>query len=51
VTAEVLAELSPEKYPTEFFDPTVPQVGGAIALVGVGFALTALVARIGGSKA
>ncbi len=50
VTAELLAEIEPEKYPTEFFTPSAVQIGGALGLIVVGFALTALVARLGAGK-
>ncbi|MEM9194927.1 MAG: DUF368 domain-containing protein [Myxococcota bacterium] len=50
VTAELLAELEPEKYPTEFFSPSFGQIAGSIGLVIVGFALTAAIARLGGKK-
>lgn len=47
LTAEKLAALDPSKYPTEYFDPTVMQIGGAVGLILLGFALTALIARLG----
>jgi putative membrane protein len=50
VTPELLAEIAPEKYPTEFFSPSVAQVFGALAVVGAGFAITALIARFGGER-
>ena len=50
VTAESLAAIEPEKYPTEFFSPNGVQIAGAIGLVVVGFLLTALVARLGAGK-
>ncbi len=50
VTPELLAELEPEKYPTQVFTPDALQVVGALALIGVGFAVTALVARFGRDK-
>ncbi len=50
VTEEVLAKLTPDKYPTETFDPTVGQILGSIALIAVGFAVTALIARFGAEK-
>ena len=51
LTAETLAELDPAKYPTEFFDPSAMQVVGAVALVCLGYAVTALIARFGQGKA
>ncbi len=50
VTETLLAEIKPEKYPTEFFEPTTMQIGGAIGLVVVGFLVTSLVARLGRDK-
>ncbi|MEQ9498208.1 MAG: DUF368 domain-containing protein [Deltaproteobacteria bacterium] len=50
VTEEILAKLTPDKYPTETFDPTGGQIGGAIALIVAGFAVTALIARFGKEK-
>ncbi|MCB9604570.1 MAG: DUF368 domain-containing protein [Sandaracinus sp.] len=50
VTEEILAELTPDKYPTELFTPSIGQIGGALGLVVVGFVLTSLVAKIGGGK-
>ncbi|MEM7678294.1 MAG: DUF368 domain-containing protein, partial [Myxococcota bacterium] len=50
VTEALLAELKPEKYPTEFFEPSTMQVAGALALIGVGIAVTSLVARLGAEK-
>lgn len=50
VTEETLAALSPDKYPTAFFAPEPLQMLAALGLVGVGFAATALVARLGSGK-
>ncbi|UCF48844.1 MAG: DUF368 domain-containing protein [Myxococcales bacterium] len=50
LTAEGLAELTPDKYPTAFYAPTFKDVMMAIGLVGVGYMVTTLVARIGGAK-
>lgn len=50
LTAEKLETLSPAKWPTEYFEPTGGQIGGAIGLILVGFALTALIARLGRTK-
>ncbi len=47
VTPEILAELSPEKYPTELYTPTTGEVGTAFAFILAGFAVTALIARFG----
>ena len=51
VTAELLAELEPEDFPTEYFDPGAAQVAGAIGLIVVGFSVTLGVSRIGGTDA
>jgi putative membrane protein len=51
VTPDLLAELSPDKWPTEFFTPGAGQVFGAIGLVVAGFAVTCLIARFGKEKA
>jgi putative membrane protein len=50
LTAERLANLSPDKYPTEFYAPTFTDVMMAIGLIGVGYMITTLVARVGGAK-
>ena len=50
LTAERLAELSPDKYPTAFYTPTFTDVMMAIGLVGVGYMITTLVAQIGGAS-
>ena len=50
LTAERLAELGPDKYPTEFFAPSFTDVMMAIGLVGIGYMITTLVARLGGAK-
>ena len=50
LTAERLADLAPDKYPTEFFAPTFTDVMMAVGLVGIGYMITTLVARLGGAK-
>ncbi|MCU0673855.1 MAG: DUF368 domain-containing protein [Myxococcota bacterium] len=50
VTEELLADLTPDKYPTELFTPTLVQILGALGLVVVGFVLTSLVAKLGDGK-
>jgi len=50
LTAERLADLSPDKYPTEFYAPTFTDVMMAVGLIGVGYMITTLVARVGGAK-
>ncbi len=47
VTAELLETLKPEKFPTEFFTPTIVQAAAALGLTVGGFAATALIARLG----
>lgn len=47
VTPEILAEISPAKYPTEIYAPGWTEVLMALALIGVGYAITTLVAHIG----
>ncbi len=47
VTAQLLAELEPEKYPTEMFSPAPLQVAVALGLIVMGYLVTALVARLG----
>ncbi len=50
ITADKLEKLSPDKWPTDFFSPTVLQILAALGLVVAGFAITALVARFGQGK-
>ena len=50
LTAERLADLAPDKYPTEFYAPTFTDVMMAVGLVGIGYVITTLVARLGGAK-
>ncbi len=47
VTEELLQKLDPSKFPSVSFDPSLLQILGALALVGLGFAATALLARVG----
>ncbi len=47
VTPEILAELAPEKYPTEFYTPTGTEIAAVLALIALGFAVTALIAKLG----
>jgi putative membrane protein len=47
VTAETLAKIKPEDYPTAFFDPTLSQIAGALGLAVLGYLTTTLVARLG----
>lgn len=50
LTAERLAELSPDKFPTEFYSPGFTDLMMAVGLVGLGYMITTLVAHIGGAK-
>ncbi len=50
VTAQRLAELAPDKYPTVFYAPSFNEVMAALGLVGVGYLVTTLVARLGGAS-
>jgi len=47
VTEENLEDFDAEDYPTSFFAPSATQITGSLALVGAGFAITLLIARIG----
>lgn len=49
LTAERLAELTPDKYPTVFYSPSFTDVMMAVGLVGLGYLITTLVAKIGGT--
>ncbi|NOY92941.1 MAG: DUF368 domain-containing protein [Deltaproteobacteria bacterium] len=51
MTAESLTSLSPDKYPTQFFDPSAAQIAAALGLVLLGYGITALVARFGSDEA
>ena len=50
LTAERLAELTPDKYPTVFYSPSFTDVMMAAGLVGLGYLITTLVAKIGGAS-
>jgi len=50
LTAERLAELTPDKFPAEIYSPTFTGVMMAVGLVGLGYMITTLVARVGGAK-
>ena len=50
LTAERLAELTPDKFPTEIYTPTFSGVMMAVGLVGLGYMITTLVARVGGAS-
>ena len=50
VTAETLGTIDAEDWPTANFTPTAMQVAASLGLIGAGFALTLLIAKLGGSK-
>ncbi len=50
LTSERLAELTPDKYPTEIYTPTFTGVMMAVGLVGLGYLITTAIARVGGAK-
>ena len=50
LTTELLAELEPEDYPTEYFRPRPSQVLGAVGMIVVGFGVTLGVSRFGGPR-
>jgi putative membrane protein len=51
LTTERLAELTPDKYPTEIYMPDFTGVMMAVGLIGLGYLITTLVAKVGGAKA
>ncbi len=50
VTAESISSIDKEDWPTEFFVPNAMQLGGSLALIGIGFGLTLVIAKIGSEK-
>lgn len=50
MTAALIAQLDPKDYPLEFFPPHSGQIVGAMALIGLGFAVTQAVALVGRAK-
>jgi putative membrane protein len=51
LTAETIQEVDPEDWPTEYFRPqSTGQVGGALGLIAIGFAITLGVAALGSGK-
>jgi putative membrane protein len=50
MTPERLADLTPDKFPTEFYTPSFTGVMMAVGLVGLGYMITTLVAHVGGAK-
>ncbi len=47
MTSVLIADLDAEDYPLQRFDPTAGQIAASLALIGLGFAVTQAVARIG----
>ncbi|MCK5246854.1 DUF368 domain-containing protein, partial [Candidatus Bipolaricaulota bacterium] len=50
MTAELVENLSPDDYPTEFFRPSVPQVLGAAGMIILGFVATFGLSRLTGGE-
>ncbi len=50
VTTESLPEIDREDWPTQWFTPGVGQVGGSLALIGLGLVVTYGVSRLGEKK-
>ena len=50
VTATSLEEIEPEDYPLDLFTPTTGQIAASVAIVGIGFATTLLIARVGAGR-
>jgi len=50
VTAEQISEIDREDYPLETFSPSAGQIAAALALIGLGFGTTQLIARVGRSS-
>ncbi len=50
LTAEGLAEITPDKYPTELYAPTFSNIMMAVGLIGVGYMITTLIAKAGGAS-
>jgi putative membrane protein len=48
VSIETLAGIDAKDWPLAHFQPTAAQTAAALALIGLGIATTALIARIGG---
>ena len=50
VTAENIAEIEADDWPTEYFKPTLGQVGSSLGLIGIGFVVTMGVSLLGRDK-
>lgn len=48
--ADTLEPVDTEDWPTAFFAPTGPHIGGALGLIALGFGITFLIAKVGGSE-
>ena len=48
VTIDSIADIEPDDWQTTYFQPSVGQVGGSLAIVALGFAATLGIAKIGG---
>lgn len=48
VTEESIAEIEPDDWATEYFQPAPLQIGGSLGLVLIGFGITMAVAKVGG---
>lgn len=47
LTAELLADVDPEDWPTRVFTPTIGTAASSVGLIGVGFAITMGIAMLG----
>lgn len=50
LTETLIADVDPEDYPTRRFRPAPGQVAAALGLIGIGFALTLGISRVGGRE-
>jgi putative membrane protein len=50
LNVEMLEELKPENYPTEYFHPTGIQIGSSILILLAGFGITTAISRLGREK-
>lgn len=50
VSEQTLADIDPEDWPTEFYQPNMRQIGSSLLLIGLGFAVTIGIAQIGGQE-
>lgn len=51
VSADNMAEIDKEDWPTQYFRPDAKQIGGSLLLIAIGFGLTMGIAKIGGEEA